>query len=120
MQLEGAAGRDGQRRDDLLEIRSALEEHESEVGAFPATGGQIQAGCIHDGIDALCVIEPLLGDKLLDPRGDGQHGYWYWSDGSSFTLYAVFEQPLRIEEQCLAPSEPAFAGRDDIYCIRGG
>ena len=120
VQLEGAAGRDGQRRDDLLEIRSALEEYESEAGAFPATGGQVQAGCIHDGIDALCVIEPLLGDKLLDPRGDGQHGYWYWSDGSSFTLYAVFEQPLRIEEQCLAPGEPAFAGRDDIYCIRGG
>ena len=120
VQLEGAAERDGQRRDDLLEISSVLEEYENSTGFFPATGGEVQAGCIHDGIDALCVIAPILRDSLVDPRGDGQHGYWYWSDGSSFTLFALFEQPLRSEDRCSVPNEPAFAGRDDIYCVTGG
>ena len=70
--------------------------------------------------DALCIVAPLLGETLLDPQGDGRHGYWYWSDGLSFTLFALFEQPLASDDQCTQVGVPAFAGRDDLYCLRQG
>jgi hypothetical protein len=115
----GAAERDQQRRNELLTITAALLEYHEETGAFPDTGGSVQTACAYLELDKLCVIRDKVGpDTLVDPRGDVHaYGYWYQSDGKSFTVYASFEAPPPPDETCDHP-HPAMAGKPYLVCPR--
>ncbi|MDI6856936.1 MAG: glycosyltransferase family 39 protein [Dehalococcoidia bacterium] len=114
-----AAERDEQRRAALSRIREALLDYREETGNFPDTGGSVQTSCAYTDLDKLCVIGDRIGmETLIDPRGDvHRYGYWYESDGESFTVYATFEGPPSPEEACVKP-HPSMAGRPYLVCLR--
>lgn len=97
-----SAERDDQRRAELAHIADALLQRRREDGSFPSTGGNLQTACAYVDIDVLCMLREEVGlDTLVDPRGDAhRYGYWYQSNGKSFTLYASFETSPPPEERC--------------------
>jgi hypothetical protein len=74
-------------------------------------------------LDALCVLLSQVGgnkDAFADPSGDpGQDGYWYTSNGTSFTLVGSFEGQVAPEEEC-TQEEAARVSRINLACFRGG
>ena len=119
----GAAERDAQRQQDLSDIASVLLDYESRTGLFPTTEGGVDVGCaflsVGLGLGQLCqFIGQLDVATLTDPRGNTQaNGYWYESDGSSFTIYASLEIPLGLEETCITTDE-SLALEPILFCIR--
>jgi len=108
--------RDAQRRADLDRLSVALREYRDKYGSFPSTGGGIQTVCIYL-VDTGCklgeFLKPLPKESLGPP-----YGYWYESDGSTFTLYAALESPPPGEELC--SSKPEYlAGVPYLWCIAG-
>jgi hypothetical protein len=59
------------------------------------------------------VIDPIPAD----PRKQGlDSGYWYLSDGTRFTLYAVLEGAALAEERCdERPEHISLEG--DVICL---
>lgn len=116
-----AAERDQERRAELMVITSALIEYQKETGSFPSTSGNLQGACSYPGMDQLCMFSEKLGlDTLVDPRGDAhQFGYFYESNGNSFTLYATFETEPLPQEAC-ASAPTGLASRPNLVCVRMG
>jgi hypothetical protein len=116
-----AAERDQERRAELMVITSALIEYQKETGSFPSTGGNLQGACSYPGMDKLCMFSEKLGlDTLVDPRGDAhQYGYFYESNGNSFTLYATFETEPLPQEAC-ASTPSGLASLPNLVCVRMG
>ena len=115
----GAEERDAQRRKDLSDIAAVLFDYESRAGLFPTTGGSAAVGCAYTVLGQLCTFIDQLGPATLeDPRGlPLSYGYWYESDGSSFTIYASFESPLASEEVC-GTIDAFLALEPNLFCIR--
>jgi hypothetical protein len=115
----GASERDAQRRLDLERIRAALEEYYKKKDSYPSTGGNIQTLCAYEKVDAGCKLSDFL-DPLpaADPLGEPLlNGYWYASDGKSFTVYALQEAPPAPDvPQCEKPEEIERAKR--VFCVR--
>lgn len=113
----GGLERDATRRDDLLKIAGALLAYRDEHGSFPFTNGNAQTGCAYKGLDQLCQFEGQLGaGTLVDPRKDaGRYGYWYGSDGKSFTLYATMEGPVKEEDTCAPGGE--LGRKPNLLCL---
>ena len=116
----GAAERDLARRGDLLRIAAALAEFERLTGRFPSTGGVIAVGCASGTIGELCQFQDELGvETLADVRGGAfRWGYWYQSDGATFTLYAAFELPILQDESCRTAG-PALIAEPHVFCMQG-
>jgi hypothetical protein len=76
--------------DDLEKLRSALLQYEATYGALPDNGGKLQTVCTYDVLDEGCKLGPFLSPIPNDPIGRN-FGYWYISDGESFTLIALWE-----------------------------
>ena len=114
----GGLERDATRRENLLQIVSALQQYRAEHGTYPETGGNPQTACAYEDLDKLCQFSDQLGiDTLKDPRKDtGKYGYWYSSDGTSFTLYASFEGPVKDEDTCAPPGDLGRAA--NLYCLQ--
>jgi hypothetical protein len=113
----GSAERDGQRRANLDRVSLALQEYRGKYGSYPSTFGSIQALCVYPEIDAGCelgeFLKPLPKESLGPP-----YGYWYESDGSTFTLYTALESPPPGEELC--SSKPVhLTGVPYLWCIAG-
>ena len=88
----GGEQRDETRQRHLVEIQAALEEYRAENGSYPDTGAAIQSLCVFDGLDAGCALTQVLSPLPQEPLGDPVfNGYWYISDGDSYTLYAQLE-----------------------------
>ena len=121
--LPRAAEGDAGRRQELQAIVDALAEYRARTGAFPDTGDNIQTACVYLDLDVLCELLPQLGgdqDAFIDPRGDATaYGYWYASDGTSFTLLASLEGVVPEEEKC-TPEEAALIARYNLACFRSG
>jgi 4-amino-4-deoxy-L-arabinose transferase-like glycosyltransferase len=113
-----AAERDHERRAELMIITAALSEYQKENGSFPSTGGNLQGACSYPDIDRLCIFSDELGvDTLIDPRGDAhKYGYFYESDGTSFTLYATFELQPPPDEVC-ADVPLGLADKPNLVCV---
>lgn len=116
----GASERDLGRRRDLLSIAAALAEFERLTGRFPSTGGVIAVGCASGTIGVLCQFQDELGvETLADVRGRPfRWGYWYQSDGATFTLYATFELPILREESCRT-QDPILIAEPHVFCMHG-
>jgi 4-amino-4-deoxy-L-arabinose transferase-like glycosyltransferase len=112
---------DARRRSDLRGIAEALDGYRQEHGAYPSTNGNVQTACAYPTLDRLCVLEGRTGDaKLVDPRGHATElGYWYMSDGSSFTLFATLEKPPTQAERC-TPVPESLRQKPNVLCLRSG
>ncbi len=117
----GGLERDAKRRSDLLRIVASLNQYREQHGSVPDTGGNTKTACAYVELDPLCVFESDLGiETLRDPRNDtGRYGYWYTSDGQSFTIYATFEGPVDAQTNC-APKGEDISRKPNLVCISGG
>ncbi len=116
----GATERDLVRRQELLDITGALGEFERSTGGFPSTGGLIAVGCANGAIGALCQFQDELGaETLADARARPfRWGYWYQSDGASFTIFAAFELPILQDESCRT-TDPILMAEPHVFCMHG-
>ena len=115
-----AALRDTTRMDDLAKIAEALEEYREEKGEYPSSGGNTQTLCVYQDIDAGCKIRDFLDPIPPDPAGDpGANGYWYRSDGKSYTVAAAMDTPANATPFICDPEMPKIVRRTTLYCVTG-
>jgi hypothetical protein len=114
----GGGERDLTRLQDLATIQDALEEYREENGSYPDNDGNVQSLCVFPDTDAGCELEDVLSSIPNDPLGEplAENGYWYASDGDTFTVYAQRES----EEfgEC-AEHPDHLGGIDSLLCVRG-
>jgi hypothetical protein len=110
--------RDQRRISDLASIADALEQYHQKEGEYPTTGGNIQTVCTYKDIDAGCKLEEFLNPIPSDPAGDAvKNGYWYSSDGKTFTLVAAVElqtsaSPVTCEQRFAQHTKKTI-----LYCL---
>lgn len=113
-----ARARDQMRVSDLYRIGVALDQYRKDKGEFPSTDGNIQSGCNYADLDVLCKIKDYLDPIPSDPTGDPvDNGYWYVSDGKTFTLIAGVDSPA---DGTPAMCEQRFydhTRKTDLYCL---
>lgn len=109
--------RDAVRAQDLAAIQQALEQFRSDQGEYPNTNGNIQTLCVFTDSDAGCDLRDVLDPLPQDPLGDpANNGYFYASDGETYTLYATREGDQLAE----CSEHPDHLGRiESLYCVRG-
>ena len=113
----GEEERDATRQDDLTSLAFGLEAYRQENDAYPTTDGNVQSLCVFPG-DAACALEDILGDLPNDPLGEpaSENGYWYASDGATYTVWAQRETDTVPE----CPDHPSHLERfDSVLCAQG-
>ena len=113
----GGEERDLARLQDLATVAEALEEYQEENGSYPDSGGSVQSLCVFDDTDAGCELEDVLSSIPNDPLGEplAENGYWYASDGNTFTVYAQRESE-QFDECAEHPDH--LQGIDSLLCVR--
>jgi len=113
----GAAERDAERRSELARLAAALAGYKAQNGSYPSTSGNLQSACVYEEDDVLCRFKADLGkETFVDPFGDPfEDGYWYASDGESFTLYALLESAPAPGETCEGPGD--LGDKANLYCV---
>ncbi len=87
--LTGGSDRDVTRVQDLTAVQASLAEIFADQDRYPDTEGTIQTLCVFSEFDKGCALEDVMAAIPSDPLGEPSvNGYWYVSDGSSYTLYA--------------------------------
>ncbi len=90
--LPGGQDCDIVRVQDLRTVQAALEEVRDDTGSYPDTEGTIQTLCVFTEFDRGCELLDVLEEIPIDPLGEASvNGYWYVSDGDSYTLYSQRE-----------------------------
>jgi hypothetical protein len=121
--IPGGATRDEERLRELEDLFDALILYRQENGTYPDTGNNLQTACVYQDLDALCPVGAAAGltpNQMLDPRGDGTtYGYWYRSDGATFTLFALFEGDPPANATC-SDEDKALFERGNPACLSGG
>lgn len=91
----GGEERDAQRGQDLAALKEALEAYQREHGGYPDNGGGIQTLCVYRDGDVGCELEDRLDPLPEDPLGEATvNGYFYSSDGRTYTIFAARESNL--------------------------
>lgn len=118
----GALIRDERRRLDLFAVKLALEAYYRDHGAFPYSTPGVQTLCVYEDADAGCKLRPYLDPIPVDVLGDPlNNGYWYESDGLTYTLYAAMETNVGIDESsCPSPRPERLQKAFALLCIPGG
>jgi len=113
--------RDKTRKDDLERMAAALEKYYDKKKEYPSTGGNLQSMCIYKEIDAYCKVEDFIDPIPTDPLGDpAANGYWYASDGKSYTLIAAMELPANAMPPGICPEAAAkHTKKANLYCLTG-
>jgi hypothetical protein len=112
----GEDQRDATRQQELAVIASALTQYRTESGSFPNTNGDVQSLCAFE-VDAGCDLEEVLNPVPADPLGDpGTNGYWYQSDGNTYTVWAQRETDQG--EEC-AEHPDHLSNFDSVFCVTG-
>ncbi len=113
-----ARARDQMRASDLYKIGVALDQYRNDKGEFPSTDGDIQSGCAYPDLDALCKIKDYLDPIPSDPTGDTvDNGYWYVSDGKTFTLIAGVDSPADGTPAMCEQRFHDHTKKTDLYCL---
>ncbi len=87
--MPGGRDRDAERVADLQSLQAALIQYFAEHDEYPNNGNAIQTLCVFSEFDVGCDLLDVLNQLPSDPLGDASvNGYWYQSDGRTYTLYA--------------------------------
>ncbi len=115
----GSAERDQTRIGDLMKTVAALQQYHQQNGEYPSTGGNIQTLCTYQDIDAGCKLKGLLDPIPQDPLGSSViNGYWYVSDGTSYTVMAGLESPYTSPSTCDA-RWLKHTNKPNLFCVTG-
>jgi hypothetical protein len=110
--------RDQTRISDLYSMATALEQYRQDNGEYPSTGGNIQSACNYVDIDALCKLKDYIDPIPSDPAGPSVlNGYWYTSDGKSFTLVAGVDSPTDATPAKCEERFTAHTKKDYLFCL---
>jgi hypothetical protein len=111
----GGDARDQTRQQDLTAIQQALEQYRLDHNGYPDSQGNVQTLCVFKEFDLGCKLEPLLNPLPVDPLGEQTtNGYWYTSDGTTYTVYAQRESDLVPE----CSEHPQFIKAKSLMCVR--
>ena len=78
-------GRDGQRKSDMQQMRTAFEIYRADQGSYPAAPLPACGSSLTSGGTTYIPKIPC------DPTGTGQHVYSYTTTGSTYTLTSCLE-----------------------------
>ena len=113
----GAPGRDERRKADLRAIARVLDLYYADNRSFPETGINPQSLCFYENVDIGCALRKYAPSGLpLDP--EGSVSYRYQSDGRTWVLFAILEEP-QPSDRCTNPYASSFANSESVYCIMG-
>jgi hypothetical protein len=114
--------RDKTRKDDIERMAAALQKYYDKKKEYPSTGGNLQTLCTYVDIDAGCKVKDFIDPIPSDPRGDpAMNGYWYTSDGKSYTLIAAMELPANATPPGSCPEAAAkHTKKPNLYCLAAG
>ena len=88
----GGQDRDAERVLDLQSLQAALLLYEADNGEFPDNESTLQTLCVFPEFDVGCELLEVLNQLPQDPLDDAStNGYWYVSDGATYTLYGQRE-----------------------------
>jgi len=112
----GGEIKDARRVQDLSGLQTVLEGYKERHGAYPDNAGTVQTLCVYPE-DTGCALEEISPALPEDPKGDATtNGYFYSSDGQSYTLYALRESPAVPE----CDEHPGFLNHlPSVLCVRG-
>jgi len=117
-QQPGGQDRDAQRVSDLQTLQGILDDYEAENGGFPDNEGNVQTLCVFTEFDIGCelleVADPLPEDPLGEPS---LNGYWYASNGSTYTLYAQRES--EAFPACAEETPEFLQDFETLICVTG-
>jgi hypothetical protein len=114
---EEARARDTERLTELQALVVALQTYYEDRGSYPNTSNQLQTACVYQNADRLCAVRNEVGAAaLLDPRGGNDYGYWYMSDGKTYTLFASLEGAVEGSDPC--PTIASVIRQPNIFCLR--
>jgi hypothetical protein len=115
-----AETRDQTRISDVAKIAAALEKYRTEEGEYPSTNGNIQSACTYEEFDALCKLGDLLDPVPEDPLGNAVlNGYWYVSDGKTYTLVAAVDLPANATPTKCEQRIFQHTAKSNLYCLTG-
>lgn len=117
-----ALARDTQRLQNLAQLSAALEEYRDRFDGYPDTDGNVQTMCAYEDLDKGCDLKEVLGDEgagiLSDPLGEPVvNGYWYASDGGSYTIWMLREGPGNPGDPICPESNPHLQEKGPLFCV---
>ena len=120
-----ALARDAKRLQDLALLEAALAKYHDRNGEYPSTGGNTQTMCAYKDLDKGCDVKKVL-DKgqegiLEDPLGEPLvNGYWYTSDGQSYTIWMLREGPGNPGDPICPEATPHLEEKGALFCVTVG
>jgi len=120
-----ALARDAQRLEELTLLKAALAEYRDRFDEYPNTTGNVQTMCNYKDVDKGCDLMKVL-DKdeegiLEDPLGEPlANGYWYASDGESYTIWMLREGPGNPGDPVCPEVTPHLKDKKALFCITVG
>jgi hypothetical protein len=120
-----ALARDAQRLEDLAMLPEALTEYKDRFDEYPDSNGQVQTLCAYKELDRGCDLKKVLDEEeehiLEDPLGEPlANGYWYMSDGKSYTIWTLREGPANPGDPVCAEVVPHLKDKGALFCIAAG
>ena len=110
---------------ELASLQSALADYFDRFDEYPSTGGGVQTMCAYIELDVGCEVKKVLDDDeeglLWDPLGEPlKNGYWYASDGKTYTIWALREGPENAADPvCTGQVPPHLQGQSSLFCVSG-
>jgi len=90
--MPGGRDRDAERVSDLQSLQAALLLYETDNDEFPSNESTLQTLCVFPEFDVGCELLEVLNQLPQDPLDDAStNGYWYESDGDTYSLYGQRE-----------------------------
>ncbi len=120
-----ALARDAQRLQALALLQGALAKYRDRFHEYPDTGGGVQTMCAYKELDKGCDIAKVLADDqtgiLEDPLGEPlRNGYWYSSDGESYTIWMRREGPAKAGDPVCSDIVDFLKDKGPLFCVTVG
>ncbi len=113
-----AQERDAQRIRDLSQLQIALAVHLDRFGEYPNAQGQTQSLCVYQELDKGCELKRVLDEEQeelpQDPLGDG---YWYVSDGGTYTIWMLRESADASSDFACPEAPPFLLDKGALFCV---
>lgn len=114
--------RDTLRLQDLELLHAALAEYRERFDEYPDNEGSIQTMCAYKELDKGCDLKRVLDEEeesiLEDPLGEPlANGYWYASDGESYTIWMLREGPGESGDPVCPEVIPHLKEKGSLFCI---